>query len=47
MNATKISENDHANEGLALVGDTILKFVLADKIFSEETKIKGEITKSK
>ena len=47
MNATKISENDHANEGLALVGDTILKFVLADKIFTEETKIKGEITKSK
>lgn len=47
MNATKISENDHANEGLALVGDTILKFVLVDKIFTEETKIKGEITKSK
>ncbi len=47
MNATKISENDYANEGLALVGDTILKFVLADKIFTEETKIKGEITKSK
>lgn len=47
MNSTKISKNDHANEGLALVGDAILKFVLADKIFTEETKIKGEITKSK
>ena len=47
MNATKISKTDHVNEGLALVGDTILKFVLADKIFTEETKIKGEITKSK
>ena len=54
MNATKIKcenagkNNDtYVNEGLALVGDTILKFVLSDKIFSEETKIKGEITKSK
>lgn len=54
MNTTKIKcenagkNNDtYVNEGLALVGDTILKFVLADKIFTEETKIKGEITKSK
>ena len=54
MNATKIKyenagkNNDtYVNDGLALVGDTILKFVLSDKIFSEETKIKGEITKSK
>ncbi len=54
MNATKIKikgagkNNDtYINEGIALVGDTILKLVLADKIFTEETKIKGEITKSK
>ena len=54
MNATKIkyenagkNNETYVNEGLALVGDTILKFVLTDKIFTEETKIKGEITKSK
>lgn len=54
MNATKIkyenagkNNETYVNEGLALVGDTILKFVLSDKIFNEETKIKGEITKSK
>lgn len=54
MNATKIKyenagkNNDtYKNEGIALVGDTILKFVLTDKIFTEETKIKGEISKSK
>lgn len=54
MNATKIkyenagkNNETYVNEGLALVGDTILKFVLADKIFTEETKIKGKITKSK
>ena len=54
MNTKKIKmkgagkNNDtYINEGLALVGDAILKFVLADKIFTEQTKINGEITSLK
>ena len=40
--------SEYSNEGLATVGDTILKFVIADKLYRENKSItKGEITTTK
>jgi hypothetical protein len=38
---------EYSNEGLATVGDTILKSVIADKLYREGTRTKGEITVKK
>ena len=48
MCAIKKDKNNLANESLALVGDTLLKFVLADFLYSKKPdSTKGEITKAK
>ena len=48
MCAIKKDQNNLANESLALVGDTLLKFVLADFLYSTKPdSTKGEITKAK
>jgi dsRNA-specific ribonuclease len=39
--------SEYSNEGLATVGDTILKFVLADKLYREGITAKGQITSKK
>lgn len=40
--------SEYANESLATVGDTILKFVIADKLyFKDGVRTKGEITSQK
>ena len=39
--------SEYSNEGLATVGDTILKAVLADKFYREGITTKGEITSKK
>ena len=36
--------SEYSNEGLATVGDTILKSVIADKFYREGIRTKGEIT---
>ena len=48
MRAIKKDKNNLANESLALVGDTLLKFVLADFLYSKKPdSTKGKITKAK
>ena len=39
--------SEYSNEGLATVGDTILKAVLADKFYRDGITTKGEITSQK
>ncbi len=39
--------SEYSNEGLATVGDTILKSVIADKLYREGIRTKGEITAKK
>ena len=39
--------SEYSNEGLATVGDTILKSVIADKLYREVIRTKGEITTRK
>ena len=39
--------SEYSNEGLATVGDTILKSVIADKLYSDGIRTKGEITVKK
>lgn len=39
--------SEYSNEGLATVGDTILKSVIADKFYREGIRTKGEITSRK
>lgn len=39
--------SEYSNEGLATVGDTILKSVIADKFYREGITTKGEITSRK
>lgn len=39
--------SEYSNEGLATVGDTILKSVIADKLYREGIRTKGEITTRK
>lgn len=41
------NHKEYTNEGLATVGDTILKFVIADKLYREGITIKGKITEKK
>ena len=41
------NHKEYSNEGLATVGDTILKSVIADKLYREGIKTKGEITAKK
>lgn len=42
------NSSEYSNEGLATVGDAILKLVIADKLYSiDNIKTKGEITKAK
>jgi len=39
--------SEYSNEGLATVGDTILKSVIADKLYRDGIRTKGEITVKK
>lgn len=39
--------SEYSNEGLATVGDTILKSVIADKLYRDGIQTKGEITTRK
>lgn len=39
--------SEYANEGLATVGDAILKAVIADNLYRRNIKTKGEITVTK
>ena len=41
------NHKEYTNEGLATVGDAILKFVIADKLYREGKKEKGVITSEK
>lgn len=41
------SEGNYLNDALATVGDAVLKLALADIIFSDGAKTKGEITQKK
>ena len=51
MNSVKISckeggkkHKEYANEGLATVGDAVLKVVIADHLYEQGVKTKGAIT---
>ena len=41
------NHREYANDSLATVGDTLLKFVLADKLYQEGKHIRGVITSEK
>lgn len=41
------NHKEYSNEGLATVGDTILKSVIADKLYRDGVTTKGEITDKK
>ncbi len=41
------THSEHSNEGLATVGDTILKSIIADKFYRDGIRTKGEITAKK
>ena len=41
------NHKEYSNEGLTTVGDTILKSVIADKLYREGLKTKGKITAKK
>ena len=38
------NNSEYVNDGLATVGDAILKFVITDKLYQDGIKTKGEIT---
>ena len=39
--------SEYSNEGLATIGDTILKSIIADKLYRDGVRTKGEITARK
>ena len=47
MKSEKIAKNNYSNERLAFLGDTIIKFLIAEKLYKSKNQVKGDMTKEK
>ena len=47
MKSEKIDSNNYSNERLAFLGDTLIKFLIAEKLYKSKNQVKGDMTKAK